>query len=91
MGATSYSGWTDWNCPGGVTVSADSRVNTYYTNSYSAATRKSVWVHEIGHGLGLNHSALANAVMNMCPPCVYNSYGTNTPITDDINGMNALY
>lgn len=91
MGATGYDGWTSWTCSGSTTTAANSRVNTYYTNSFTVAKRKAIWVHELGHGLGLGHSALANAIMNPCAACVYVSYGTNVPITDDINGMNSLY
>lgn len=90
-GATGYDGLTTSTCAGGIFSTAQSRINIYYTNSYTVPMRKAVWVHEIGHGAGLGHSTFSNAIMNPCSTCPYNSFGTNTPVSDDINGMNSLY
>ena len=90
-GNSGYDGRTTWWCGFGVTTSAQSWVNTYYTASFPANKIEAVYSHEIGHGLGLSHSSAGN-IMYTCPACTYNNYsGRYTPQTDDRAGMNALY
>jgi len=53
------------------------------TSAYDAQT---VWLHELGHGLGLGHSSDPNAVMY-----AYYSDLQRDLADDDINGITALY
>ena len=85
-GANGYDGWTTWGCNGNKTTYANATLNPYYVNSKTYASKKTVWLHELGHALGLNHSG-SNTVMYMCPACT----GFSTPQADDINGINSLY
>ena len=85
-GANGYNGWTTWNCSGSTTTFANATLNPYYTNGFSYANKKTVWVHELGHALGLNHSG-TYAIMYHCSTCT----GFTQPQSDDIAGINALY
>ena len=89
-GASGYDGYTNWTCVGGSYLGANVTINPYYANSFSTAKRRAIWVHEFGHGLGLNHGP-SNALMYTCAACVYNTYGYYYPQADDIAGMNSIY
>ncbi|MGN8553257.1 UNVERIFIED_CONTAM: matrixin family metalloprotease [Microbacterium sp. SLM126] len=85
-GPNTYSGWTTWGCNGSLTTFANVTLNPYYTNAFSVANKKRVWMHELGHGLGMGHSTSA-AIMYSCPTCT----SFTAPQTDDKNGINARY
>ncbi len=53
----------------------------------SAYDIETVAIHEIGHALGLDHSAIASAVMYAS----YNYDSKQTLTTDDISGIQAIY
>lgn len=89
-GATGWEGQATWNCPIGMTISASARLNTYYTDSYPTARKKVVWLHELAHGLGLNHVNVVARVMYTSASAAYNA-GVRNPTTDDVNGINSLY
>jgi len=87
-GAAGYDGRSTWACDG---HTGESWINTYYTNSYSVTKRKCVWVHEIGHVMGLNHSSTATAIMNSVSTSNYAAGIGCQLVADDSQGMNALY
>ncbi|MFD5426574.1 matrixin family metalloprotease [Streptomyces sp. NPDC127084] len=67
-------------------------INRKYADSYPAAKRKSIFVHEIGHALGLAHEDdLGCAIMNEGSYTRYDECGLHVPAADDIAGANALY
>ncbi|MEW5354057.1 matrixin family metalloprotease [Streptomyces sp. 16-176A] len=72
--------------------------NDYYTQHYGAAKRQAIMVHELGHALGLAHTAAAPgsscgqvSIMDKAIDAWYDVCGFWTPRQDDINGANALY
>ncbi|GGN94309.1 hypothetical protein GCM10010112_83490 [Actinoplanes lobatus] len=69
--------------------------NRHYTDSYTSAQRETIMVHEIGHALGLAHTASASScsapVMSVNIDSLVPSCGRMAPRQDDINGANALY
>lgn len=85
-GANGYDGWTTWGCNGNATTYANATLNPYYMNSKTYAAKKTVWLHELGHALGLNHSG-SYAVMYSCAACT----GFTTPQPDDVKGINVRY
>jgi len=56
-----------------------------YSGSWTVAEFKRVAVHELGHGLGLDHSDDSNAIMTP------QSGDTEVPQADDIQGVAAIY
>ncbi|NWL32293.1 hypothetical protein DM791_05145 [Paenarthrobacter nitroguajacolicus] len=89
-GANGYDGYSKWNCPFGNLWSSEVTLNTYYAQGYTYWQKRVVWVHELGHGMGLDHSSWGT-VMYTCPRCTYDSFGTYWPTNDDQAGANALY
>ncbi|MGW4461447.1 matrixin family metalloprotease [Micromonospora sp. NPDC004704] len=69
-------------------------LNRRYTDAYPAGKKQTVWVHEIGHALGIAHTG-----NNVCAgmPIMFQgtdekwNCGLNTPQADDINGVNYIY
>ena len=82
---------TGYSYSGSTMIEADTLFNTAWTwDSYrgplqSAMDIQRVALHEVGHAIGLNHSAAAGAIMNAY---VGNQY---TLSSDDIAGVQALY
>ncbi|MEY2848616.1 MAG: hypothetical protein RI885_1281 [Actinomycetota bacterium] len=87
-GASGYDGKSVFAC--GSTPGA-AWINIYYTNSYSVTKRKCVWIHEIGHVMGMAHSSVSNAIMNSVSTSNYNLGLSCQLVSDDTQGMNALY
>jgi predicted Zn-dependent protease len=89
-GATDYEGWTDVVHPGGRVESAQSMLNRHYLAGKSVAQLKVVWMHELGHGLGINHVSPTARVMHNPATGAYNA-GVRNLTSDDIAGINNLY
>lgn len=85
------AGKSNWSCTNGWTTWSNARLNTQTTPGYVTEKKTTVWLHELGHALGLNHTGGLAAVMYTCPPCAFEDYGTTTPRPDDVSGMNSLY
>lgn len=91
-GTGDYLGQTQGYVSGGYRVNADININMHFAWANSAQPdcydTGSVLLHELGHVMGLDHSANTDAVM-------YKSLSTNkvkrTLQTDDINGVQSLY
>jgi hypothetical protein len=88
-------GITGYSFSGGRMTEADTLLNSRYTwDSYRGPLRgpmdiRRVLIHEIGHALGLDHpdqhgqhvAAVMNSIVS----------NTDTAVTDDINGIQAIY
>lgn len=70
---------------------ARTKMNTkWMTSGTSVAKKRLVWLHELGHALGLNHTNNASTVMYFNAD--YSSFnGVQYLTRDDINGINAQY
>lgn len=71
---------------------ARSYINTYYLPANTAVSRiKVTWLHELGHGLGLeHHHSNAYTVMYDQTWVAYNN-GVRDLASDDIAGINTIY
>ncbi|HEY7582088.1 MAG TPA: M43 family zinc metalloprotease, partial [Acidimicrobiia bacterium] len=73
--------------------------NQTYLDDDTAAMKKAIGVHELGHVYGLwhtNHQDCHNqaghgAMMYNAPSWMYTNCGWNTPKVDDVNGVAAIY
>ena len=87
-------GWTTSYNSGSTYVKAEISLNWVHIQYYAPGAAQSVATHELGHGLGLNEVYGIYAVMNS-GTCGTNSrwcwFGVETPVGDDIQGMNARY
>ncbi len=89
-GADGYEGWTDWIQVAGRTQSAHSTVNRHYVASKTVANLKVIWLHELGHGLGLAHVGPVARVMHDPATGAYNA-GVRNLTSDEIAGINKKY
>ena len=93
--ATTYSWWTT----GGSLLDSDiifwdGGFKFYTGTSGCTTTTASMYIedvatHELGHGLGLNHSSVSDATMY--PSASYCSQMNRTLASDDVSGIRALY
>lgn len=89
-GATGFEGLCDYTFIGGQLTSADAKLNSYYLQGAPIARLKVVWLHEIGHGVGLSHVSTRARVMYTSASSAY-SAGVRNLTSDEINGINYLY
>ena len=89
-GANGWEGQNTWYCPLGVTHDSKARLNAYYLSGASVARLKVVWLHELGHGVGLDHVSTKARVMNTSASSGYYA-GVRSLTTDEISGVNYVY
>lgn len=92
-GKTGWDGRAQVNCLAGTvsTRSATAQINSYYLKSSTNTNRlKVLWLHELGHSLGLGHVSSSYRIMYHKTSTVYNN-GVTALTTDEVNGINALY
>jgi hypothetical protein len=89
-GKTGYEGWTDQFRVGSRTQWAHSYLNTYYASSYPTDRLKVIWLHELSHGLGLNHVSSKKQVMYRSASVAYAS-GVRNLTTEEVRGLNVMY
>lgn len=90
-GATGWEGYSNWSCLFGTTHSANSRLNQYYLSGSESVTRlKVVWLHELGHGLGLGHVSVLQRVMYPSASQAYFA-GVTALTSDELNGIYNIY
>lgn len=81
--------YTTWDSSNKLT-SAISQLNKHYCDNYADATKRVVWLHELGHGWGLGHVTATKRVMYKSASGAYKA-GVRALTSDEINGINALY
>jgi len=89
-GATGYEGHTDQIHIGSRTTSAHSFLNTHYLAGKPVAQLKVVWLHELGHGLGLDHVSGVKHVMYKSASTAYGA-GVRNLTADEVSGLNSIY
>ena len=82
----SWDGYTTWSYSGSSFNNAQVKLNTYYTRNESASEIQGVAAHELGHAMGIGHVSSCALMYPNTPRC-----GIDTPTSDDVNGINALY
>lgn len=70
---------------------ATAELNYYYTQNYSRREIQSVAAHELGHVAGLGDLSSGCILMNLYTAVRWGQCGVNTPQSDDVNGIDALY
>jgi len=91
FGATGWEGQTGFTYLGSRFMSVESRLNAYYLPNSTNQTRlKMVWLHELGHGLGLDHVSTLTDPMQPNASDAY-SRGVTTLSQDMVNGINSMY
>lgn len=89
-GATGWEGQNSYVCLYWFS-SSTARVNMYYLSGTEPIDRlKMVWLHELGHGLGLDHVSVNTRVMWTSASDAYFN-GTTSLTFDEIAGINSLY
>ncbi|MCJ1715762.1 matrixin family metalloprotease [Microbacterium sp. M1A1_1b] len=89
-GADGYEGFTNWFSPNGRTESAHAILNRYYLAGKPTAQLKVVWLHELGHGLGLAHVGPLARVMHDPASGAYGA-GVRNLTSDEVAGINNKY
>jgi hypothetical protein len=89
-GADSYGGWTDWSAPTGRTISAHSTVDRHYVSGKTTVNITVIWLHELGHGLGLAHVTPVARVMHNPASGAYNA-GVRNLTSDEVAGIDKKY
>lgn len=89
-GATGYEGHTDQKFVGSRTLNAHAVLNTHYLAGKPVAQLKVVWLHELGHGLGLDHVSGTNHVMYKSASTAYGA-GVRNLTADEVAGLNSIY
>ena len=89
LGATGWEGQETRLCLSHK-IHSSMRMNTHYAGSRTATNKKVIWLHEIGHGLGLGHVSSAYRVMYKSASEAY-SNGITSLTSDEKAGINALY
>jgi hypothetical protein len=64
-------------------------LNYYYTRGYPGWVTQGVAAHELGHAMGLAHTSGCVLMTPNTP--TRRSCGISGPVSDDVNGINALY
>ena len=103
--STSYSAWAAenryfgnaqiqgrsyWKWRDGITYEAQCCLNNYWGENASTDALRVVWLHEMGHALGLDHVSNNREVMYENAASVY-SRGIYALTVDARNGINYLY
>lgn len=91
FGPNGYEGFSNWACDkNSIIYNSQSRLNNYYLSGRPVAQLKVVWLHEMGHSLGLDHSPRLSDVMHNSASQAYNA-GTLSLSSDDRFGTDNLY
>ena len=91
LGFTGWEGKSWWKCDGnGITYESQTRLNNAYLSGRPVEQLRVVWLHEMGHSLGLDHSPRLSDVMHNSASEAYSS-GTRWLSSDDRFGINNLY
>ncbi len=92
-GYTGWEGRADWTCALGRYIGVTAKINMTYlpgTSSTDVPRLKVVWLHELGHSIGLGHVSTVKRVMYTSASTAY-SNGVRSLTSDEIAGVNALY
>lgn len=89
-GATGWEGQSSWGCTAGITYSNLAKLNSYYLSTAPEGQKRVVWLHELGHGLGLGHVTTVARVMYTSASSAYGA-GVRNLTSDEVAGINALY